>query len=50
VSTQLERLTFSVPRDGAYAKVETLEKLASRPKDVFGGVIVKELLDNALDA
>ena len=46
----LERRTFSVSRAAGYAKVETLEKLAGRPKDEFGHVIVKELFDNSLDS
>ncbi len=46
----LDRRTFSAPRDSGYAKVETLEKLAGRPKDEFAHVILKEALDNSLDA
>ncbi|HYB48679.1 MAG TPA: ATP-binding protein [Streptosporangiaceae bacterium] len=46
----LPRRTFSVPRDSGYAKVDTLEKLAGRPKSDFAQVILKEALDNSLDA
>jgi hypothetical protein len=46
----LARRTFSAPRESGYAKVETLEKLAGQPKAEFGHVILKEALDNSLDA
>jgi hypothetical protein len=46
----LERVTFSTPRDAGYTQIPTLEKLTGQPAAEFGHVILKELVDNSLDA
>jgi len=44
------RATFSQLRAAEYLDLGTLQKLTGRPADDFPRVVVKELLDNALDA
>src|SRR5215204_2480264 len=47
---RLHRTTFSQSRAAEYLDLETLQKLTGRPAQDFPLVVVKELLDNALDA
>lgn len=46
----LERQTFSISRAAEYFDASELEKLTGQPRSEFAGVVLKELLDNALDA
>jgi hypothetical protein len=50
VTARLERTTFSVSRAADFLDVRALESQTGQPRDRFGDVVVKELLDNALDA
>jgi histidine kinase/DNA gyrase B/HSP90-like ATPase/DNA topoisomerase 6 subunit A-like protein len=50
VTAQLERVTFSVSRAADFLDVRALESQTGQPRYRFGDVVVKELLDNALDA
>jgi DNA topoisomerase VI subunit B len=50
VSQVLERVTFATPRDSGYTKIPVLEKLAGQPVREFAHVVLKELVDNGLDA
>jgi DNA topoisomerase VI subunit B len=51
VSTSLlERRTFSVSRAADFLEVRALVSQTGQPEHRFGDVVVKELLDNALDA
>ena len=47
---KLHRTTFSQSRAAEYLDLGTLQKLTGRTVDDFWRVVVKELLDNALDA
>jgi DNA topoisomerase VI subunit B len=47
---KLHRTTFSQSRAAEYLDLGTLQKLTGRTADDFPRVVVKELLDNALDA
>jgi len=47
---KLYRTTFSQSRAAEYLDLGALQKLTGRPADDFPRVVVKELLDNALDA
>jgi DNA topoisomerase VI subunit B len=47
---QLERTVFSTPRAAEFLEPRALQAQTGQPMDRFGDVIVKELLDNALDA
>jgi hypothetical protein len=47
---RLHRTTFSQSRAAEYLDLDTLQKLTARPASDFPCVVVKELLDNALDA
>lgn len=46
----LERQTFSISRAAEYFDAKELEKLTGQPQHKFAAVVLKELLDNALDA
>ncbi len=46
----LERQTFSIARAAEYFDADELQKLTGQPRNAFAGVVLKELLDNALDA
>jgi hypothetical protein len=46
----LERRTFSVSRAADFLEVRALVSQTGQPEHRFGDVVVKELLDNALDA
>ena len=47
---QLERVSFSTPRTAEYVEAGTLRLLTGVPEHRFGEAVLKELLDNALDA
>jgi hypothetical protein len=46
----IERRAFSQSRAAEYLRLETLQKMTGRGFTDFPRVVVKELLDNALDA
>jgi Histidine kinase-, DNA gyrase B-, and HSP90-like ATPase len=46
----LERRTFSVSRAADFLEARALVSQTGQPEDRFGNVVIKELLDNALDA
>jgi DNA topoisomerase VI subunit B len=46
----LERVTFSVSRAADFLKARALVSQTGQPEARFGDVVLKELLDNALDA
>lgn len=46
----LERVTFSTQRAAEFLEQRALQAQTGQPAARFGGVVVKELLDNALDA
>jgi anti-sigma regulatory factor (Ser/Thr protein kinase) len=46
----LERRTFSVSRAADFLEARALVSQTGQPEDRFGDVVIKELLDNALDA
>jgi DNA topoisomerase VI subunit B len=46
----LERQVFTVSRAAEYFDASELEKLTGQPRRGFAAVVLKELLDNALDA
>ena len=50
MSAVLERTTFSTPRALDYFSVVELERQTGQPRSRFAAVVVKELVDNALDA
>ena len=50
MTARLERTTFSVSRAADFLDVRALESQTGQPRHRFGDVVVKELLDNALDA
>ncbi len=47
---KLERTTFSISRAADYFRAKELEKMMGQPRDKFAAVVLKELVDNALDA
>ena len=49
-SPTLERRAFSISRAAEYFNVSELEKLTGQPRRAFASVVLKELVDNALDA
>ncbi len=49
-SATLERRSFSISRAAEYFDVSELEKLTGQPRRHFTTVVLKELVDNALDA
>ena len=49
-SATLERRAFSISRSAEYFDVSELEKLTGQPRRNFASVVLKELVDNALDA
>ena len=46
----VERTVFSTPRSGEFLELRALQAQTGQPAEAFGHVVVKELLDNALDA
>ncbi len=46
----VERTVFSTPRSGEFLELRALQAQTGQHVDAFGDVVVKELLDNALDA
>ena len=45
-----ERVTFSVSRAADFLEVRALETQTGQSRSAFGHVVIKELVDNALDA
>ena len=50
MSAVLERTTFSTPRALDYFSAVELERQTGQPRSRFSAVVLKELIDNALDA
>ena len=48
--TPVKRTVFSVSRASEFLELRALQAQTGQDKDAFGDVVVKELLDNALDA
>ncbi len=46
----VERVVFSTPRAAEFLELRALQAQTGQPVDEFGSVVIKELLDNALDA
>ena len=46
----VKRTVFATPRAGEFLELRALQAQTGQPLDAFGHVVVKELLDNALDA
>src|SRR5215218_3872131 len=47
---QLQRTTFKHSRAAQYVDARQLQPMTGQPKCKFAAVVVKELMDNALDA
>jgi DNA topoisomerase VI subunit B len=50
VTAAVERVVFSTPRAAEFLELRALQAQTGQPVDEFGSVVIKELLDNALDA
>ena len=50
MSAKLERTTFSASRAAEYFDARQLSALTGVPTDEFTNVVLKELVDNSLDA
>lgn len=50
MSARLERVTDSAPRDAEYLTAGRLQALSGQPLERFGDVVLKEAIDNSLDA
>jgi DNA topoisomerase VI subunit B len=50
VPAQLDRTTFAISRAAEFLELRALQSQTGQPAHRFGDVIVKELMDNALDA
>lgn len=46
----VDRVVFSTPRAAEFLELRSLQSQTGQPADEFGSVVIKELLDNALDA
>ena len=46
----VKRTVFATPRAGEFLELRALQAQTGQPAEAFGHVVVKELLDNALDA
>ena len=46
----MRRTVFATPRAAEFCELRALQAQTGQPADAFGHVVVKELLDNALDA
>ncbi|MEE6177669.1 ATP-binding protein [Mycobacterium sp. 050134] len=46
----MKRTVFATPRAAEFLELQALQVQTGQPVDAFGRVVVKELLDNALDA
>ena len=46
----VKRTVFSTPRSAEFLELRALQAQTGQPAEAFGHVVVKELLDNALDA
>jgi hypothetical protein len=49
-SATVNRVVFSTPRAAEFLELRALQAQTGQPVSAFGDVVVKELLDNALDA
>ena len=45
----VRRTVFSTPRSGEFVELRALQAQTGQPAEMFGDVVLKELLDNALD-
>jgi hypothetical protein len=50
MSIAVERTVFATPRAAEFLELRALQAQTGQPVEAFGDVVVKELLDNALDA
>ena len=50
MTVTLDRQVFSLSRAAEYFSIRELQTLTGQPRNEFGAVILKELVDNALDA
>ena len=47
---EVQRTVFATPRAAEFLELRALQAQTGQPVEAFGHVVVKELLDNALDA
>ena len=50
MTATVERTVFSTPRAAEFLELRSLQSQTGQPVEAFGAVVIKELLDNALDA
>ena len=50
MTATVERVVFSTPRAAEFLELRALQSQTGQPVEEFGSVVIKELLDNALDA
>ncbi|MDQ1306116.1 MAG: hypothetical protein QG671_1948 [Actinomycetota bacterium] len=50
MTAAVERVVFSTPRAAEFLELRALQAQTGQPVSAFGAVVLKELLDNALDA
>ena len=50
MTATVERVVFSTPRAAEFLELRSLQSQTGQPVEEFGSVVIKELLDNALDA
>ncbi|GJF09567.1 hypothetical protein NGTWS0302_24110 [Mycolicibacterium cyprinidarum] len=50
MSELVQRTVFATPRAAEFLEERTLQAQTGQPVDAFGSVVIKELIDNALDA
>src|SRR4051794_30217944 len=50
VTPMLTRESFTVTRASEYFSVRELQAMMGQPREQFGAVVLKELVDNAIDA
>jgi DNA topoisomerase VI subunit B len=46
----VKRAVFATPRAAEFLEIRALQAQTGQPEEAFGDVVVKELIDNALDA
>ena len=46
----VQRTVFSTPRAAEFLETRALQAQTGQPAEAFGDVVIKELIDNALDA
>jgi Histidine kinase-, DNA gyrase B-, and HSP90-like ATPase len=50
MTSAVQRTVFATPRAAEFVELRALQAQTGQSADAFGGVVVKELIDNALDA